>query len=141
LGLVLKGLLRYYEAEDAFSKVISNYPDSEWAAAAKFQLASCRQAMARGPAYDQGASQEAKEQFEEFVMEHPEAALSIEAEKNIALLNEKEAESSYNIGRFYEKQKAKEAARIYYQEVVDKHPHSPWAAKALERLQILEKKK
>lgn len=141
LGLVLKGLARYYDAEDAFSKVISNYPDSEWASPAKFQIASCRAAVSRGPEYDQGAAGEAKEKFEAFVKEHPDAVLSAEAEKNIEQLNEKEAASSFNIARFYEKQKAFEAARIYYQEVVDKYPNSPWAVKATERIEILRKKK
>jgi len=141
LGLVLKGLLRYYEAEEAFNKVVSNYPDSEWVAAAKFQIASCRAAVSRGPDYDQGAAKEAKEKFEAFVKEHPDAVLSGEAQKNIEQLKEKDAASNYNIARFYEKQKAPEAAKIYYNDVINNCPNSEWAAKALERLQILEKKK
>lgn len=141
LGLVLKGLLRYYEAEEAFNKVISSYPDSEWVGPAKFQLASCRQAVSRGPDYDQGAALEAKDKFEEFVQEHPDAVLSRDAEKNIAELKEKEAEANFNTARFYEKQKAAEAAKIYYQDVIDNYPQSIWAAKAIERLQLMEKKK
>jgi len=141
LGLALKGVLRYYEAEDAFNKVVSNYPDSKWAAPAKFQIASCRAAVSRGPQYDQGAAGEAKEKFEEFVKEHPDAVLSAEAQKNIELLNEKEAASDYSIARFYEKQKAFDAARIYYNDVISKYPNSPWAIKASEKLQELEKKK
>lgn len=141
LGLVLKGLLRYYEAEEAFNKVVSSYPDSEWAAPAKFQIASCRAAVSRGPEYDQGAAGEAKEKFEEFVREHPDAVLSNEAEKNIEKLKEKEAASNYNIARFYEKQKAFDAAKIYYQEVADNYPDSQWSARALERIQMLEKNK
>jgi outer membrane protein assembly factor BamD (BamD/ComL family) len=141
LGLVLKGLMRYYEAEDAFSKVISNYPNSEWVEAARFQIASCRAAVSRGSDYDQGATQEAKQKFEEFVKEHPDATLSQEAEKNINQLTEKEAESSYNIGRFYEKQKQYGSAKIYYQDIVNNYSDSPWAAKARERLQMMEKKK
>jgi outer membrane assembly lipoprotein YfiO len=141
LGLVLKGLLRYYEAEEAFNKVLSNYPDSEWAAAAKFQIASCRAAVSRGPDYDQWATKEAKEKFEEFVEEHPDAVLSRDAEKNIETLREQEAESNYNAARFYEKQKAYDAAKIYYTEIVDNYPNSPWAVKALEKLEIMEKRK
>ena len=49
LGLVLKGLARYYEAEEVFSKVIANYPDSEWAEPARFQIASCRASLSREP--------------------------------------------------------------------------------------------
>lgn len=141
LGLVLKSLSRYYEAEEAFNKVISNYPDSEWAEAAKFQIATCRQAISQGPDYDQGATKEAKEKFEEFVKEHPDAVLSRDAEKNIELLKEKEAESSYNTARFYEKQKAYEAAKIYYNDIINNYTNSVWAAKALERLQMMERQR
>jgi outer membrane protein assembly factor BamD len=141
LGLVLKGLIRYYEAEEAFNKVISNYPDSEWAAASKFQIAACRAAVSRGPEYDQGSAGEAKQKFEEFAKEHPDAVLSRDAEKNIELLQDKEAESNYNIAKFYERQKEYTAARIYYQDVIDRYPNSAWAAKALEKMRVLEKRK
>lgn len=141
LGLVLKGAQRYYEAEDAFNKIVANYPDSEWAEPAKFQIATCRAAVSRSPDYDQGAAGEAKQKFEEFVREHPDAVLSQEAEINIAKLNEKEAAASYNTARFYEKQKAYKAARIYYNNVVNNYPNSVWAAKSIEKLQVLEKTK
>ena len=140
LGLVLKSLMRYYEAEEAFNKVISNYPDSEWVEAAKFQIASCRQAVSRGPDYDRGASEEAKQKFEEFVKEHPDAVLSREATRHIEQLKEKEAESNYNTARFYEKQKAYQSAKIYYNDIITNFPDSTWAVKSLERLQIIEKK-
>ena len=140
LGLVLKGLMRYYEAEDEFNKVVSRYPDSEWASAAKFQIASCRSSLSKGPAYDQGAAQEAKEQFEAFVKEHPDAVLSLDAEKNINTIREKEAQASFDIARFYEKQKAFASARIYYNDLINNYTDSPWAAQAAARLQIMELK-
>lgn len=141
LGLVLKGLLRYYEAEEAFNKVISNYPDSEWIEASKYQIAVCRAALSRGPEYDQGAAGEAKQKFEEFVREHPEAALSKEAEKNIGTLRNKEAQSNYEIAVFYEKQKAFDAAKVYYEEVINSYRETVWAQKAAAKLEALEKKK
>ena len=141
LGLVLKGLMRYYEAEDAFNKVITNYPNSEWVEASRFQIASCRAAVSRGPDYDQGAAQEAKQKFEEFVKEHPDAALSRDAEKTIGQLKDKEAESSFSIARFYERQKAYAAAKVYYNDLINNYPDSSWSAKAMERLQVMEKKK
>lgn len=141
LGLVLKSLQRYYEAEDAFNKVITNYPDSEWVAPSKFQIAICRAAVSRGPDYDQGAMQDAKQKFEEFVKDHPDAVLSKEAEDNINVLKEKEAAASFNIAGFYEKQKAYKAAKIYYDNILVNYSDSPWAVKAIERLQLMEKKK
>jgi outer membrane assembly lipoprotein YfiO len=138
LGLILKSLAQFYEAEDAFNKVVTSYPDSEWVAAAKFQIASCRASLSRGPAYDQVASKEAREKFEEFVRAHPEAELSKEAEKNIDSLSDKEGESNYEIARFYEKQKNYESAKLYYNAIIEGAPKSIWAAKSLERLKILE---
>ncbi|MFA5362824.1 MAG: outer membrane protein assembly factor BamD [Candidatus Omnitrophota bacterium] len=138
LGLVLKGTSRYYEAEDAFNKVLSNYPESEWVEAARFQIASCKASVSRSPDYDQGGVKDAKDKFEEFVREHPDAVLSRDAEKSIQQLNEREAESNYSIARFYEKQKTFESARIYYKNIITNYPDSPWAAKATERLNILD---
>jgi len=140
LGLVLKGLLRYYEAEDEFNKVISRYPESEWAAPASYQIAECRAALSKGPAYDQGAAQEAKEKFEDFVKSHPDAVLSLDAQKNIDKIRDKEAESDYNIAIFYEKQGNFESAKIYYEDVVNNYSESAWAAKATEKLRIMERK-
>jgi outer membrane assembly lipoprotein YfiO len=140
LGLILKSALRYYEAEGAFNKVISNYPDSEWAEVSKFQIAACQAALSRGTGYDQGAAKEAKEIFEEFSREHPDAALAREAGENVRELIEKEAESDYNTGRFYEKQKAYKSAGIYYEDIISKTPYSLWAARAIERMQVMEKK-
>ena len=141
LGLVLKGAGRYFEAEDEFNKVISAYPDSEWVSAAKFQIASCKASVSKSPDYDQESTREAKSKFEEFVREHPDAELSKEAVENLKGLEEKEAESNFEIGRFYEKRKIPESAKIYYNTVIEKFPKSPWAAKAQERLEFMEKRK
>jgi len=141
LGLILTSLGLYLEAEEEFQKVISNYPKSEWTEAAKFQIASCRASISKGPDYDQEATSEAKAKFEDFVREHPDVALSREAETNIQKLKEKEAESAFSAGVFYEKQKRYESAKIYYNHVIDKYPQSIWAAKSLEKLQSLERKK
>ena len=73
--------------------------------------------------------------------EHPDAVLSRDAEKNIGQLQEKEAESIYNIGRFYEKQKQYNAAKVYYQDIIDRYGSGFWAAKAYARMRVLEKKK
>ncbi len=141
LGLVLKSQQRFEEAQDAFYRVVKNYPDSEWVEPAQYQLAESRAALSRGPDYDQAATQEAKERFEKYLQEHPDAVLSEEAEKNIEQLRMKEAESAFNTARFYEKQKAYDSARLYYDGIINDYPGSLWASRAMERLNIMEKKK
>jgi len=141
LGLVLKSLGRYQEAEEEFDKVLQNYPNSEWFSAAKFQIAACKTLLARSSDYDQERTTQAKEMFEEFVKEHPDAVLSREAEKNIQELKEKEAKSNFDIAQFYEKQKIYSSAKLYYNFVLENYPKSIWAAKSLEHLQALERKR
>ena len=140
LGLLLKSQSRFYEAEEEFSKVIKNYPKSEWVTAAEFQVASCRASIAPDPDYNQEAMREAKESFEDFILSHPDAELSQEAERNIRQLKEKEAQGYFDAAEFYEKQKAYNAAKIYYNIVIDDYPKTQWAAQAFSKLQELEKK-
>ncbi|MCM8792737.1 MAG: outer membrane protein assembly factor BamD, partial [Candidatus Omnitrophica bacterium] len=67
--------------------------------------------------------------------------LSKEAEKRIRELEDKEAKSNFDIGRFYERQKIYNSAKLYYDFIIENYPKSSWAAKALERLQVIERKK
>ncbi len=97
--------------------------------------------MSQGPEYDQGATKEAKQKFEEFVQEHPDAVLSRQAEENIRRLKEQEADSAYKTAAFYEKQKDYKAAEIYYNDVIDNYPDTNWAAKAVARLEVMDRRK
>lgn len=139
LGLLLKSLGRYYDAEEAFNKVIKNYPDSEWVAAARFQNAAVMASTSSGPEYDPQSATEAKKKYQDFLDDYPDAELSKMAQENIKSLRNKEAEFNFETARFYEKQKAYKAARIYYKIVADKYYDSSLAAKALERLAAVEK--
>lgn len=138
IGLVLKSAKSFDEAKAEFEKVISNYPDSEWAEAAKFQVAQTASIASLDPDYDQELTQEAKDRYEEFVVRHPESDLSQEAQEEIRQLTEKGAEKDYDVGQFYEKQEAYSSAAIYYEDVIKKYPRSAWAQKSLERIQVLE---
>ena len=138
LGLILKSLGSFSEAEEEFNKVIKNYPQSEWVAPAEFQIASCRANISPSPDYDQEATREAKEGFKEFLLSHPDAALSRQAEKNIQELKEREAQGYYDTAVFYEKQRAYESAKLYYDIIIKDYPESFWAAKAFSKLREME---
>lgn len=140
IGLVYKAKSFFQEANQEFQKVVDNYPNSEWADPAKFQIALCAAKSSLEPAYDQTLTQEAKDKFNEFIKLHPEAELSDEARDKIVELRDKEAESNYKIGMFYEKQKACESAKIYYRYCIKTYPRSEGALKSLERIKLLEAK-
>ena len=140
LGMTLKEAFRYQEAREEFEKVGTTYPESEWVSQAKFQAADCASKIAPKSDYDQELTKEAKKKFEEFVKSQPQAELKKEAVSKIDALKEKEAEGALKIAEFYEKQKKFDAARIYYQEVLDKCPYCLSATPARDKLKELEKK-
>jgi outer membrane protein assembly factor BamD len=139
IGLVQKARGYFQEATDEFQKVVDDYPDSEWAEPAKFQIALCADRSSLDASYDQSFTEEAKTKFKDFIQRHPDAELTGEAEGRIEALRDKEAEANFKIGEFYEKQNAPESAKVYYDHVIKTFEKSPWAAKALERLQVIER--
>jgi outer membrane protein assembly factor BamD len=139
IGLYLKEKGLYQEARDEFEKTINDYPTSEWAKAAKFQIAMADTQRASDVQHEQSVTGVALEQFKEFVQNHPDSELTPQAKKQIVGLKEKEAESTFIIAKFYEKQKNFKSAGVYYKEIVDKYGDTTWAPKALERLKIIGK--
>jgi len=140
IGLFLKQMNNFPEAKEEFEKIIAEYPQSKWVERAQYQVALCEYNESLMPDYDQRPTETATEKFEEFVKANPETELTKEAQKKIDKLKEKDAEHNFNIAKFYERQKALESAEIYYRYVIRTYPQSPWADKALERLQEIETK-
>ena len=140
LGLLYKGLARYEEAIKSFTELIEKYPESKWNAPAKYQLALCSARASLDSDYDQELTQQAKENFEEFLAENPDAEISEEAQKEFAELRNKEAEKYFNIAAFYHKQHDFSGAKVYYNYVLKNYPGSSWADKAKEELKKAEVK-
>jgi len=140
IGLYLQEKHLYQEARDEFEKVINDYPDSEWAKAAKYQIAMSDAKRSTGAQYDQKITQAAVKEFNEFVESYPDAELSAEAKEQVRKLREKEAENSFMVAQFYEKQKNYKAAKIYYKVVVDDFQNSSWSAKALNKIREMSGK-
>ncbi|MEW5758962.1 MAG: outer membrane protein assembly factor BamD [Candidatus Omnitrophota bacterium] len=138
LGLVLKNLGYYLDAQDEFEKVIANYPNSEWVEPAKFQIAASLERVSPKVGYDQEYSKEAREKFEEFVSKHPDAELTQKAQEHIGSLKNKEARNNFDIAQFYFKNKAYGAAKIYYQIVIDYYPDTDFAEKSRGQLKAIE---
>ncbi len=140
IGLYLLEQHLYQEARDEFDKVINDYPDNEWAKAAKYQIAIADSKRSTDSQYDQKVTKAAVAEFNEFVKQYPEAELSDKAKEHVQNLRDKEAENNFIVGQFYEKQKNYKSAQIYYQTLVDEYQDSKWAGKALERLREISPK-
>lgn len=137
IGLYLKEKGLYDEARDEFEKTLNDYPTSEWAKAAQFQIAMADTKRSANAQHEQKTTQIAIEGFREFVKSHPESELTAEAKEQIAKLRDKEAENDFVVGKFYEKKDNFKAARVYYNDIVNKYADTGWGPKALARLKVI----
>lgn len=140
IGLYLKEQKLYQEARDEFMKVINDYPQSDRAKAAEFQIAYTDSLRSVDAQYDQEITKSAVEGFEDYLRKNPGSELSPEAREKISRLREKEAENNFVIAQFYEKQKNFTAAKIYYQTIIDQYQDTTWARQALQKLRDTNEK-
>ncbi|MDE2027637.1 MAG: outer membrane protein assembly factor BamD [Candidatus Omnitrophica bacterium] len=137
IGLYYKEKGQYQDARDEFEKTMNDYPNSEWAQAAKFQIAMADTARASDAQHEQKVSSIALDEFKDFVKSHPDSELTPEAKEQMAKLKDMKAHNDFIIAQFYQKQKKFKAARIYYQQVVDNYADTPWGYKAQTMLKTL----
>ena len=139
IGLYLQGKRLYQEARDEFEKAVNDYPDSEWAKAAKYQIAASDAKRSKGAQYDQAITKTAVDEFKRFVERYPDAELSDKAHDEINQLREKDAENNFLVAQFYEKQKKYKSAHLYYETIARDFNDTSWAQKAIDRIQYLTK--
>ncbi len=77
--------------------------------------------------------------FEEFIEKYPESEFVDEAKEELKKLNERKSERIYEIAKFYEKSGDLDAAKIYYQQVIEQFPDSVWAGISKSRLNTILK--
>ena len=140
LGLSYKKMAQYKEAIEAFQKVLDEYPQSPLAEDAKFQMGQCYAQAAPKSGYDQVNTEESISEFKELLQTSPGGKKAKEASVFLDQLKEKKAESVFATAKFYERLKKYSSAEVYYKQILDEYPKTSWAAKALERLEILKNK-
>ena len=128
------------DARDGFEKVMNDYPGSEWAQKAQYQIAMLDARRSPDASYDQKITEVAIKELNEFVEENSDKELTEDAKNKIVKLREKEAENNFGIATFYEKKQNYKAAKLYYQTVVDKYSDTSRAKEALKKIQELGQK-
>lgn len=141
LGEALKRSERYEEAVQAYHKLVEDYPNSKYATKAMYEEAYCAYRASLRPAYDASATDSAIKTFEKFTDKNKDTNLAQEADKTMKRLKDNVAEKSFKAAEFYESQGKKEAAIIYYQDVIDTYPDSSFIGKAKAKIEALKNPK
>ncbi len=142
LGLCYRERGDFTQARKEFEKLLDEYPKSSFADDARYQIAISSLEDSLDYYYDQGNTDRALEDFKEVIMKSGKKDIVTEESIDAAIdkLKEKKAKKTYKTAEFYERLKQFKSAQIYYSEVIEDFPGSLWAAKALERLQVIKKK-
>jgi outer membrane protein assembly factor BamD len=125
---------------NAYQQVVDRYPNSDVAPNAMYQIGYVYFQASRATGYDETAAVRAQEAFEDFLLKYPNSEKVPQAQDNLKILQSRKTDNSYNIARFYDKQKKYKAAYVYYNEVLQQQPGSPDAVKAQQRMDQIRSK-
>src|SRR5213082_965051 len=127
-------------AIQAYQAVIDKFPNDPIAADAQYQIGYIWYEAARLGTNDQAATQNARTGFEDFLFRYPKSEKAQQARANLQQLEHKATSSSFDVARYYDRQKAYRAAVIYYNEVIREQPGSAESEKAKKRIDQLRAK-
>lgn len=130
IALYFQARAEHQLAREEFEKTLDDYPDSEWAEPARYQIAVSDAKRSVAPQYDQQVTSAAVAGFEDFVRTNPDSGLTAEAREQIRLLSEKEAENVYVVARYYMKNRKYDSVRIYCQQILQKYAQTTWVDRA-----------
>jgi len=113
--------------------VVDNFEGGERRDDALFRVGECYYYKARRARHDRKALEQALLYYRRYLREYPKGEYAEVVEERIAEVDHRRAESSFQVGVYYERRGKYRAALIYYEDVVARFPLSPYAEEAEER--------
>src|SRR5256885_8765954 len=127
-------------ALQAYQAVVDKFPNEPVAVDAQYQIGYIWFTAARTGTKDIAAVSNARTAFQDFLFHYPNSEKAAQARANLELLEHKQTTSSYQVAKFYDKQKYYRAAVIYYNEVIRQQPGSEESNEAKKRIDQLRAK-
>ncbi|HST29888.1 MAG TPA: outer membrane protein assembly factor BamD [Chthoniobacterales bacterium] len=127
-------------AIQAYQAVIDKFPTDPVASDAQYQIGYIWWSASKAGTRDIAATNNARIAFQDYLFRYPNSEKSAQARANLQQLEHKSINTSFEVARFYDKQKAYRAAVIYYNEVIRQQPGSAESEKAKKRIEQLRAK-
>ncbi len=140
IGLATEKLGNAEAAVTAYTSVVEKFPNDPIAADAQYQIGYLWLKTARSGINDAKAVANAKTGFQDFLYRYPKSEKAAQARENLRLLEQKQTSNSFQIAKFYDKQKNYRAAVIYYNDVIRQQPGSSQSDRAKKRVAELRAK-
>lgn len=138
LGLAYERQGKMSESTAAYQTVLDRYPNSAICPNALYQIGYVymRIGTVQG-SEDLSALIQAKNTFEDFIMQYPKNEKIPQAKENLIKMQTRETGDFYDIAHFYDRSKNFKSAFIYYNEVIRQSPSSEKAKIARARIEEL----
>ncbi len=128
----------FLEAEESYTKLVKEYPKSEWHGFAQYQTAMCSLKRFRGLYYDPEPLRLAEEKLGKYFSDHKDGTQAESAIKKRGEVRGKLAEKEWQTALYYLNKDQVLSARIYLRHIVKKFPETQMARKAQLKLNILK---
>ena len=135
LGQSLESRKEYEQSIAAYQVVLDRYANSDYADDALYQIGYVQLTEAQSRSQDLSAAIDAKNTFEEFLMEYPSSEKAAQARDNLDRMSGRETSDLYTIAQFYDRNSNFRAAVIYYSELVRRQGGSEQAKLANDRIE------
>lgn len=131
----------YPAAVKAYERAADRYADQEKVASdALYKAGMAYMKEARTSEYDQTVASKAIATFGDFATLHPDDKRVPDTQKKIESLRTEQARGAFETAKFYEKRKKWQAAKIYYNDVLNKDASSSYAEEARHRIEEINKR-
>jgi outer membrane assembly lipoprotein YfiO len=134
LGLSRQKQRDFLQAAQAFNRIFESFPDDSLAERAVFEEARSYQQLWTRPDRDPSYGDAALATYSSLVTYYPNSRLKDSAAAEVAALQAKFAEKTYDNGMYYFKDKAWDSGILYFRLVVESWPDTPRAKDAALRL-------
>jgi outer membrane protein assembly factor BamD len=139
IGVAREKQRDYESAVAAYGLAADRYHDQPRIAAdAVFRQAESYQKQAATAEYDQGTAEQAIETFTDFMTLFPDDKRVPQAQKAIVSLKAEQVHGAFEVAQFYENSHRWDGAAIYYNQVLQLDPNSPYAETARRRIEVLK---
>ena len=139
IGAAREKQKNYPDAVKAYDTAADRYHDQPTIAAdALFREGISYGRQAATAEYDQNTAAQAIASFTDFITLFPNDRRVPQAQRAIAALKAEQVRGNFQIARFYEASKRWNGALVYYNEVLQLDPNSPYAAPARQRIESLK---
>ena len=131
----------YPEAVKAYERAADRYADRKQISGdAMFKAGMAYLKQAKTAEYDQSVASKAIATFNDFATVHPDDTRVPDSKKRIDALRNEQSRGSYEIAKFYEARNKWNAAKIYYNDALNKDPSSVYAEIARLRIESINRR-